>query len=215
LGRSSPWTELDERIAKIRYPPFLLLTNIIGLEKGIPSDLLSFSFVDSKIRLSPRYYQSASYQKVASVSGMEGKIFFSYYVELARSVVHLQFLKGFPYRLEQTRTEGSSQSSTENDSFIRTVSRVAYQRYQSALQSSSKSNTKQSSHLQEITPLEIGFSKQKGKRDRQQLKQMQAITSQSEQISDHILCRRAELLVRAAYILTGRKRKLFLVSFFR
>lgn len=41
------------------------------------------------------------------------------------------------------------------------------------------------------------------KRERLQLKALQAISNQSEAISEHIICRRAELLVRATYILTG------------
>jgi hypothetical protein len=49
----------------------------------------------------------------------------------------------------------------------------------------------------------LNFDSGTGKYSERKLKALQLISEQSESVTDHVLCRRAELLVRAAYILTG------------
>lgn len=117
-------------------------------------------------------------------------------------------MKGFPLRLFLANS-GEKKADQTCEPFIRKVSRAAYHHYQSKIQTQAfemndqMKKEKSTSHnfLSLPQPPASKGSNLTGAGKRSERRKLKVF--QSELVPDHIVCRRAELLVRAAYILTG------------
>lgn len=164
---------------------------------------------------------------------------------MARNVVHLMFLKGFPIRLslaQRTINKDNSDTNSQTilsttDSYITKLSQFIHQQKQELIQSTELNQKEVSSPApQKTTRLsQLQLQRQKKleeqklqeqvklkqqqlqqqqqqqqnklhlreKREKNNLKNINMISTQSSIISDNVICRRAEVLVRATYIITG------------